>query len=202
MIRLVRRSAKASASAKQIDLPANAFQVRISIIRMNIIGVLLTAATLAAAVFGFRLIWGPTDTPSALFIPYLIILVVLHELSHGLGWILCGIPIRTIKFGIMWHLLAPYAHCRIPMSMRVYRFALLLPAFTTGIFPLVIGLWTQDFDLTLASTLLVGGAAGDISMLFAGIAFHRHTRVMDHPAEPAFVVLDKGNIAPRPYPLT
>ena len=81
------------------------------------------------------------------------------------------------------------------MSMSAYRFAVLLPLFTTGLLPLGIGLSLQDFDLTIVSSFLIGGAAGDLSMMLASIAFHPRTRVMDHPSEPAFVILNKGNLS-------
>ena len=44
------------------------------------------------------------------------------------------------------------------------------------------------------SGILIAGAAGDISMFLAGIAFQSRTIVMDHPPLPAFIVLDKGNL--------
>ena len=192
MNRRVRKTALQS--RHKLDLPASAFQVRISMIRMNVLSALLTVIALAACAIAYRFVWGSIDSPSFWVLAYLVLLIVLHELSHALGWILRGIPIRSIKFGVMWHLLAPYAHCRIPMSMGAYRFGMILPLFTTGFLPLGIGLWIQSFSLTLASALLIGGAAGDLSMMLASIAFHPRTRVMDHPSEPAFVILDKGNL--------
>jgi len=181
-------------SSPPFDLPENAFQVRISMIRMNVFALILTAISSLAAVGAYRIIWGTTDGSPIRFLPYFIFLILLHELSHATGWILGGMPIRTIKFGVMWHQLAPYAHCSAPMSMGVFRFALLLPLLTTGFVPLGIGLRFGDIALAIASAILIGGAAGDISMFIAGISFHRHTRMMDHPSEPAFIILDKGNI--------
>ena len=68
------------------------------------------------------------------------------------------------------------------------------PLVYDGLLPLGIGLWSRDFDLTMASAVLIGGAAGDLSMLLASIAFHPQSQVMDHPSEPAFIILDKGNL--------
>lgn len=188
---VARRSAR---KAEPFVLPDDAFQVRISFRRLLILNVVMTVAALLVGLAAYRYVWGDLVAPSAWLFVYLAGLVVLHELSHAAGWLMCGMPAGAIRFGIMWHLLAPYANCSLPMSMRVYRFTLALPTFTTGLLPLAIGLYLGDMALVVASGVLIGGAAGDAAMLSAGVAFHPDTRVMDHPAEPAFIILDKGNL--------
>ena len=79
------------------------------------------------------------------------------------------------------------------MSVRTYRFATVLPLFTTGLIPLSVAFWIQDLALAIGSALLIGGAAGGISMILASIAFHPATRVMDRPSTPAFIIQNKGN---------
>jgi len=181
-------------SRQTLELPPNAFQVRVSLNRLHVIGLIFLVVVAALAGLAYRLMWQSTDRPTLTFLTYIVLLIVLHELSHGLGWIVRRIPVRSIKFGVTWHILAPYAHCRVAMPMTAYRFDLALPLFTTGLLPLGIGLWSRDFDLTMASAVLIGGAAGDLSMLLASIAFHPQSQVMHHPSEPAFIILDKGNL--------
>ncbi len=40
---------------------------------------------------------------SASLVFYIILLLILHELSHTLGWLILRLPFRTIKFGVMWN---------------------------------------------------------------------------------------------------
>lgn len=178
-----------------LDLPADAFQVRINLVRLHVRGLIFTSIAAGLSAAAYRALWTSLDgLYPTIFILDLIPLIILHELSHALGLIIRGIPIRSIKFGVMWHILAPYAHCKVPMSMSVYRFGLMLPLFTSGIVPVGVGLFNQDVNLTAAGAILVGGACGDLSMFAASIAFHPQSQVMDHPSEPAFIILDKGNL--------
>ena len=154
-----------------------------------LIGLILTAVTI------FYLPLGKIHLPSPYFFVYFTALVVLHELSHALGWLLCGVPRRAIRFGIMWSIAAPFAHADVPTSMRAFRFALMLPTFTTGFLPLGIGWLARDFDLVHASAWLLAGISGDVLMLLAGIAFHSRVQVMDHPNDLAFIILNKGHSA-------
>jgi hypothetical protein len=181
--------------AKSFVMPPGSIRVGISMMKANLVGL-----AIMAAVFGlFRGIWwvvyGPIPETSGQVAVNIVVLVFFHELSHALGWILGGAPIRTIRLGIYWRYLAPYAHCNVPTSMGVLRFALMLPLVTTGLLPFVLSLVYGNVDLGIASVFLIGGAGGDLSMLFAGIAFHSSTRVQDHPGAPATVILNKGNLS-------
>jgi hypothetical protein len=193
MIWLSRQSS--SKPGQALELPADAFQVRVNLVRITVVGLILTCVVTGLAAAAYRALWMSVDGlyPFTLLLN-IILLAVLHELSHLLGWIIRGIPVRTIKFGVMWHTLSPYAHCKVPTSMSAYRFALMLPLFTTGIIPLGLGLSYQDVNLTAAGALLIGGACGDLGVLFASIAFHPQSQVTDHPSEPAFIILNKGNL--------
>ena len=192
--RLVQAIRRQPSRFRMFNPPEGSICVRISYLKANVAALVLIAST---GLVGW-LIWGsfhpqPFDLGIRV-VPYTIFLIFAHELSNAAGWIACRVPVRSIRMGFMWELLAPYAHCTIPTSMQTYRIALVLPLITTGLVPFALGLKLGDADLIGASAFLIGGAGGDLSMLLAGIAFHRRTRVMDHPGAPAFVVLDKGNL--------
>ena len=86
------------------------------------------------------------------------------------------------------------AHCAIPVPMSSYRLTLVLPLFTTGCLPVILGLSQADPDLAFIGAFMIGGAAADLAMLEASICFHGNVQVQDHPSAPAFIILNKGNI--------
>ena len=56
------------------------------------------------------------------FIASLLILIVLHELIHGLTWQwLSGSTREDIHYGFKWKTLTPYAHLKKPIDIRPYR---------------------------------------------------------------------------------
>jgi len=164
------------------ELPANAFRVKTKLEYVVLLNIALLSALLTVATFTY-LPHGSVHLPSPYFFVYTVLLIVFHEWSHALGWMLGGLPKRNIQFGIMWTIFAPFAHADVATSMRVYRFALALPTFTTGLLPVGVAWYLRDFDL--AGCALLAGISGDLLMLAASIAFH--------PSDLAFVVLNKGH---------
>ena len=64
----------------------------------------------------------------------------------------------NLKMGIA------YATTDQPMTNRAIRKALLLPFWTTGIVPALIGLYIGNGLIISLAALLIGGAAGDFAM--------------------------------------
>jgi len=94
-----------------------------------------------------------------------IVLIVLHELFHLLGFRLFGgVPWKRMIVGVNLKLGVAYATNDQLMTNRAIRWALLLPFWTTGIVPAIIGLATGNGLLINLAALLIGGAAGDFAM--------------------------------------
>jgi hypothetical protein len=86
---------------------------------------------------------------------------VVHEVLHGVGFRVGGIGWSKIRFGVMWTHLMPYAGCSEPMTVEVYRFAVLLPLWIAGVLPWLVGAALGDHELAVAGAFLTAGAAGD-----------------------------------------
>ena len=100
-----------------------------------------------------------------LFIVGYIVLIVLHELFHLLGFRLFGnVPWKRMVVGVNLKLGIAYATTDKLMTNRAIRKALLLPFWTTGVIPAIIGLAIGNGLLISLSALLIGGAAGDFAM--------------------------------------
>jgi len=75
----------------------------------------------------------------------LLIGILLHELLHGLTWTWMGKkPFKAIRYGINLKVLSPYAHCREPLNIRVYRWGAMMPGLLLGIIPAVLGIFSGN----------------------------------------------------------
>ncbi|WP_069201953.1 DUF3267 domain-containing protein [Bhargavaea cecembensis] len=100
-----------------------------------------------------------------LFIAGYVVLIVVHEAFHLLGFRLFGgVPFREMAFGLNLEAGIAYATTKVPIHNRGMRKALLLPLWMTGILPAAVGLWLDSYLLLFLSAWLIGGAAGDLAM--------------------------------------
>ncbi|MFJ7935428.1 DUF3267 domain-containing protein [Sporosarcina sp. NPDC096371] len=100
-----------------------------------------------------------------LFIIGYIVLIILHELFHLLGFRLFGgVPWKKMIVGVNLKMGIAYATTDQLMTNGSLRKSLLLPFWTTGIVPAIIGLAFGDGVLISLAALLIGGAAGDFAM--------------------------------------
>lgn len=129
------------------------------------------------------------------FIVGYILLIILHELFHLLGFrVFGGVPWRKMIVGVNLKMGIAYATTDQLMTNRAIRKALLLPFWTTGILPAFIGLYIGSGLLVSLSALLIGGAAGDFAMYKELKELPDDWVVKDDPALPKLYVYspDKG----------
>ena len=71
--------------------------------------------------------------------------VVVHELIHGISWMVFGRkPFRAIKFGFQLKTLTPYAHCTVPLPVNPYRLGAAMPGLLLGLLPALIAILTGN----------------------------------------------------------
>ena len=116
-------------------------------------------------------------------------LIVLHELFHLLGFrLFAGVPWRKMIIGAHLKLGIAYATTDEWMTNGAIRKALLLPFWTTGVLPAVIGLYTSNGVWLLLGGLLIGGAVGDFAMHKELRQFPNDWLVKDDPERPRLYV--------------
>ena len=124
-----------------------------------------------------------------------IVLIILHELFHLLGFRVFGkVPWRSMVVGVNLKLGIAYATTDKPMTNRAIQKALLLPFWTTGVVPALIGLATGNgIWLTLAA-FLIGGAAGDFAMYKELRKLPDDWLVKDDPQKPKLYLFEPGRV--------
>ena len=101
-----------------------------------------------------------------LFLAGYIILIVLHEASHLIGFVLFAkVPWRSLDYGINMQLGVAYATTNEAVQNKAMRKVLILPFWTTGVLPAIIAISINSPLLALLSAWLIAGAVGDFSMI-------------------------------------
>jgi hypothetical protein len=122
----------------------------------------------------------------------LAVLVVAHEATHAIGWIVFGgVPVSGISFGVDKKTLSPYAHANVPMQANGYRIGAVLPLIVTGILPTIIGTIIGHGWGTFLGVFMIMGAVGDLLVLWAIRTLPADARVLDHPHNAGCYVLDE-----------
>ncbi len=120
-----------------------------------------------------------------------VILIVAHEATHAVGWILfAAVSAKDIRFGFAWKTLSPYAHSTVAMRAGGYRVGVVLPLIITGILPTLIGTVTNMGWLTVVGAILVSGAVGDLIVLWVIRAVPNTALVIDHPENAGCYVVE------------
>ena len=126
-----------------------------------------------------------------LFVFVLIMGIVLHELIHGVTWMIAGRKSwRAIKIGILWWALTPYAHCTEPLEVNAYRVGGVMPAVLLGIVPCFYSVVFGSGGWLAFGILFTLAAGGDMVMLWVLRNVERGKFVEDHPSKVGCLVID------------
>lgn len=124
-----------------------------------------------------------------------LVLTVVHEMIHGLTWIIVsgGSP-RDISFGVDVKHASPYCSCRVPMKRSAYITGALMPLVVLGIIPFIPSVILGSVPLLTIAVIMTSAATGDI-MIVKKISGYKSTAnellVIDHPVLPGAVVFEK-----------
>jgi hypothetical protein len=162
--------------------------------RANII-VLLASIPLGLLQFLVFVMLHGMDNLAATESPTLLIAVILgivvHELIHGMSWVIFGRkPFSAIKFGFQWKTLTPYAHLKEPVEVNVYRIGAFMPGFLLGILPYTLSVLSGSGDLFWFGLLYTLAAGGDFLILWLIRHVKAGTLVEDHPTRAGCYVLE------------
>ena len=124
-----------------------------------------------------------------------IVLVVVHELVHGLTWsFFTPHGFKDIEFGIMKPSMTPYCTCLVPLKKEQHMIGTVMPLIVLGIIPMIIAILTANPGLLFISVIMSASAAGDIMILHRMLGYKTNAKeiiYMDHPTEAGGVVFEK-----------
>jgi hypothetical protein len=162
----------------------------ISYAKATILGILFPLPLSFVIVEAFTYYWGSASLlafieSKSLYISLIVFIIVgsiFHEAIHGLTWAYFGNkPIRSIRYGIHWKSLSPYAHCPEPIEIGAYRIGGVMPFIVEGFFPSLIGLITGSVGLIFFGLIFTLGAGGDLLILWIIRSVKHGALIQDHP---------------------
>ena len=123
------------------------------------------------------------------------VLIVVHELIHGLFWsIFTPHHFGDIQFGIMMPSMNPYCTCLVPLRKGQYLLGAAMPLILLGIVPMIAGIAVGNTNVLFLGIVMTDAAAGD--MMISGKLLSYRSRAgeityMDHPTEAGGVIFEK-----------
>jgi len=174
----------------------------ISIVKANLFVILLAIPVVAIGVLLFA--WKnpislltPTPQGSLLFVALFIVLIMVHELIHGLTWSLYAEHhFKDIAFGFMKEYLTPYCTCTTPLLKSHYIMGALMPCLVLGILPTAIGILLGSHFLFWTGIVMILSAGGDIMIVMKLLAYKgqsgsKEILIYDHPTQAGSVIFEK-----------
>jgi hypothetical protein len=167
----------------------------VSMARANVVVVFLTIPLLVAQLRLFLLFHAPERLMItwnfALFVGLVAVGVLVHELCHGLGWMVFGKkPLRSVSLGFQWKTLTPFAHLSEPVEIDAYRIGTLLPGLIVGVLPYVLSLVLGDGNLLWLGIMHTTAAGGDWLVLWLLRGLKPGLLVEDHPTSAGCFVME------------
>ena len=174
----------------------------VGIVKANLLTLLLAIPVIAIGVLLFA--WAnplsllrPTPQGSVLFIALFVVLIVAHELIHGLTWsFFTEHRFKDVEFGFMKEYLTPYCTCKVPLSKGHYILGALMPCITLGIIPTALGILLGSSLLFWVGIIMFLSAAGDLMIIFKVLTFKKRPSsseilIFDHPTQAGSVIFEK-----------
>ncbi len=102
------------------------------------------------------------DLAFLFMIPYL----VLHEIIHGISYVLCGAKYKNITFGAHLEKGILCCLCKEKVSKPSILISLICPFIFLGVCTYIAGLYLHNNTLIILSMINISGCAGDLVMFF------------------------------------
>ena len=126
------------------------------------------------------------------FFLYFILGIAVHELIHGITWMIAGKkPLNAIKYGFQVSTLTPYAHCKEPMYVNAYRIGAVMPGLLLGVVPSLIAILNGNIWLIAFGIFFTIAAGGDFTILWLLRNVSKDKLVEDHPAQAGCYILEE-----------
>ena len=174
----------------------------IGIVKANLFVLLLAIPVVAIGVLLF--VWRnpigllrPTPYGSLWFIVLFVLLIVVHELLHGLTWSLFSEHhFKDIDFGFMKEYLTPYCTCAVPLPKSHYILGALMPCIVLGIIPVALGILLGSHLWFWTGIIMILSAGGDLLIVWKVLRFKKRPEsqevlIYDHPTQVGSVIFER-----------
>ncbi|ACL67368.1 hypothetical protein A2cp1_4050 [Anaeromyxobacter dehalogenans 2CP-1] len=115
--------------------------------------------------------------------------LVAHELLHALAFLAAGARVSELRFGVRLRRGVAHVACARAVSARGFRFVAIVPGVALGLAPLVAGVATRSYLVTLFGAMLLAAAGGDLMLVWAVRDVGPNASIGDDPADPNVILV-------------
>lgn len=133
---------------------------------VNIIGIILIIVLLVITPI-IDINYNPANINIMMFIIFSIFYFVLHEIIHGIAYVMGGADFKNITFGIHLEKGILCCSCKQNVTKKNILFSLLAPFFLIGVVTYILGIILSNSLLVLLSIMNLAGSAGDLVMFYS-----------------------------------
>lgn len=124
------------------------------------------------------------------FIVVIVVSVIIHELLHGIGWVIAsGKGWSTIKFNM--NALMPSCSCQTVLTKYQYLFGVLLPFLILGTVSTIFLLIYPGTISMVTMFVIFFGAGADLVIAFGIFKEKNNVFISDHPVEAGYIAYSK-----------
>jgi hypothetical protein len=162
---------------------------------LSIVGIIVVFYLPFASFWGYNFAFAGLKYMIKVLIFWLIPIILVHEGLHGLFWALAikG-NIKQIKFGFNKQMMAPYTHCKIPLSKKAYLIGGMAPLILLGICPSIIFFILGNAYYYTLSLVCIWTSSGDILSCYHLIKVPNTLKIQDHPDSLGFILVREGEL--------
>lgn len=125
----------------------------------------------------------------------ILVLIVLHELIHGITWgIFAKDHFHSIDFGFIRSSFTPYCTCSEPLKKWQYLFGVAMPTLILGFATAIAAVITDQLLLLFLAEIMLLSGGGDFLIILKILLYRtdkKESVYCDHPYECGFVVFEK-----------
>lgn len=163
---------------------------------LNILAILLFIIVGSVVVFIERHDSYITDIDTLSLILLVFIWLIIHELLHGLGFIIFKeVKIKNLTFGMFLEKGIFYVMCKQNIDRRIILTSLCFPVIIIGLITLIVGMYINSFMLVYLSILNIVASIGDIVMIIYFIKAPKDIVYLDLDDPTSFTVVSDKDLS-------
>lgn len=170
------------------------YKFELDVTKMNII-VLLAFIPFGILMFIFSDFFGNTFDNFYIVFSGLILVFIIHELCHGIGYSLFVKDKSKIKYGIALEKGVLYAMCQDVISKPGIIVSLLFPLIFLTLILGIVGILMNNSVIVFLAIVNLLGAVGDIMMITLAIRLPKDTKYIDYNADIGAYFISREDIS-------
>lgn len=169
------------------------YKYQMNTLTINVIAILIFIVLDIFVSYTFK---GSVDTLKTFHFIIVIFWLILHELLHYLGFLICReAKPENLLLGMRIEKGIFYCMCKRPISKKNILIALNFPLFFIGILTLVMGYLFNSMPLIFLSLVNIAGASGDILMTIQMLKMPKGIKYVDGDDSIGYYILSEEDIS-------